>query len=206
MVLRFGMGRDPEAIDEGATGRGILTTLVGDSAGFSRDVRDAQARAIGSILDEAYTGARRTLIAEMARLRDVAAYLYEQERIDGNEFEAVMEGRLRPADADDWRAAAASPRPWATIPTTFQERAPRVLAMPPPSPVAAAHSAPLPILAPAAEADPVPFPPAAGDPSSAPARRQGRRLIANRRMPAMPGRLRRSMAAIVRDLAADADR
>ena len=130
MVLRFGMGRDPEAADEGATGRGILTTLVGDSAGFSRDVRDAQARAIGSILDEAYTGARRTLIAEMPRLRDVAAFLYEQERIDGNEFEAVMAGRLRPADADGWRAAAAAPRPWAAIPTTFQERSPRIRAMP----------------------------------------------------------------------------
>jgi hypothetical protein len=38
------------------------------------------------------------------------------------------------------------------------------------------------------------------------ARRVGRRLIASRRLPAMPGRLRRSMAAIVRDLAADADR
>ena len=58
----WGMGRDPEATDEGATGRGILTFLVGDtSAGFSRDVRDAQARAIRSILDEAYAGARRTL-------------------------------------------------------------------------------------------------------------------------------------------------
>ena len=204
MVLRFGMGRDPDAIDEGATGRGILTTLVGDSAGFSRDVRDAQARAIGSILDEAYTGARRTLIAEMPRLRDVAAYLYEQERIDGNEFEAVMEGRLRPADADGWRAAAAAPRPWAAIPTAFQERAPRVLAMPTPSAASGTRAAP-PILAPAA--DPVRFPPATGgDPSPAPARRQGRSLIANRRLPAMPGRLRRSMAAVVRDLAADTDR
>ena len=132
MVVRFGMGRDPEATDEGATGRGVLTTLVGEtSVGFSRDVRDAQARAIRSILDEAYTSARRTLIAEMARLRDVAAYLYEQERIDGDEFEAIMAGRLRSADVDGWRAAAASPRPWDAIPTTFQERFPSLSARPP---------------------------------------------------------------------------
>ena len=125
MVVKFGMGRDPEATDEGATGRGVLTTLVGDtSVGFSRDVRDAQARAIRSILDDAYTGARRTLIAEMPRLRDVAAYLYEQERIDGDEFEAVMAGRLRSADVEGWRAAAASPRAWDAIPTSFQERLP----------------------------------------------------------------------------------
>ncbi len=202
MVLRFGMGRDPEATDEGATGRGILTTLVGDSAGFSRDVRDAQARAIGSILDEAYTAARRTLIAEMPRLRDVAAYLYEQERIDGNEFEAVMAGRLRPADADGWRAAAASPRPWAAIPTTFQERVPR-RAMP--SLAAATHASLPPGLTPVTEHVPL-APAVSGDRPPAPARRQARRLIANRRLPAMPGRLRRSVAAVVRDLAADTDR
>jgi cell division protease FtsH len=204
MVVRFGMGRDPEATDEGATGRGILTTLVGDSAAFSRDVRDAQARAIGSILDEAYTAARRTLIAEMARLRDVAAYLYEQERIDGNEFEAVMDGRLRPADADGWRSAAASPRPWAAIPTTFHERSPRVIVTAPPAPVAPepqshADRAPEPVQVPVPAA-------AAGEPAPARTRRSGRRVIANRRLPAMPGRLRRSLAALVRDLAADAER
>ncbi len=207
MVHRFGMGRDPEATDEGPTGRGILTTLVGDPAGFSRDVRDAQARAIGSILDEAYTGARRTLIAEMPRLRDVAAYLYEQERIDGNEFEAVMEGRLRPSDADGWRAAAASPRPWAAIPTVYQERAPRVLAIPTPSssPVAIPTADPSPVFVPTA--DPASLPVAASvAPRLEPTRRLGRRLIAKRRLPAMPARLRRSMAAIVRDLAADTDR
>jgi hypothetical protein len=196
------MGRDPEASDEGATGRGILTTLVGESAGFSRDVRDAQARAIGSILDEAYTGARRTLIAEMPRLRDVAAYLYEQERIDGNEFEAVMDGRLRPADPDGWRAAAASPRPWAAIPTTFQERAPRIRAMPSPSPAVVLSPRPSPVFLPVPEPAGVPVA-TSGRPRTAPARRVGRRLIANRRLPAMPGRLRRSLAAVVRDLAAD---
>ena len=89
----------------------------------------------------------------MPRLRDVAAYLYEQERIDGNEFEAVMAGRLRPADADGWRAAAASPRPWAAIPTTFQERAPRIRAMP--SMAAATHASLPPSLTPAAEHGPI---------------------------------------------------
>ncbi|MBA2299169.1 MAG: ATP-dependent zinc metalloprotease FtsH, partial [Chloroflexi bacterium] len=156
MVVRFGMGRDPDATEDGATGRGILTTLVGDtSVGFSRDVRDAQARAIRSILDAAYTAARRTLIAEMPRLRDVAAYLYEQERIDGDEFEAVMGGRLRSADGDGWRAAASSPRAWDTIPTTFQERSPHVnvelppiVATPAPVRVPAPTPAPVRVLAP----------------------------------------------------------
>ena len=201
MVVRFGMGRDPDAIDEGPTGRGILTTLVGDAATFSRDVREAQARAIGSILDDAYTAARRTLIAEMARLRDVAAYLYERERIDGTEFEAVMEGRVRPTDVEGWRAAAASPRPWAAIPTTFQERPVPMAPVPTPAPASEPLSPPR--RAPARA--PIP----AGVVSEAkPLRPRGapRRVIGHRRLPAMPGRLRRSIAAIVRDLAADAER
>ena len=200
MVVRFGMGRDPEATDEGATGRGVLTTLVGDtSVGFSRDVRDAQARAIRSILDEAYSQARRTLIAEMPRLRDVAAYLYEQERIDGDEFEAVMAGRLRSADVDGWRAAAASPRPWDAIPTIFLERSPAAVA------AAAILARPVPAATPTAspDADPVPLAP---DLPPERSRRTGRRLVLHRRLPPMPGRLRRSVAALVRDLAADTDR
>ena len=201
MVVRFGMGRDPEATDDGPTGRGILTTLVGDtSVGFSRDVRDAQARAIRSILDDAYTSARRTLIAEMSRLRDVAAYLYEQERIDGDEFEAVMAGTLRPADVEGWRAASSSPRAWDAIPTTFHERSPRAVVVPP---VVAAmpETVVLPTPVPLAIPVPVTDEPA---PVRLP-RRPGRRILGNRRFPAMPGRLRRSVAAVVRDLAADAE-
>jgi cell division protease FtsH len=207
MVVRFGMGHDPEATDKGATGRGVLTTLVGDtSVGFSRDVRDAQARAIRSILDEAYTGARRTLIAEMPRLRDVAAYLYEMERIDGDEFEAVMAGRLRSSDGEGWRAAAASPRPWDAIPTTFQERLPVIDPAPPL--LEAPLPAPIPSALPATEPADVPVPdnpPITNDPPARP-RRPRRRFITHRRLPAMPGRLRRSVAALMRELAEDADR
>jgi cell division protease FtsH len=204
MVVRFGMGRDPDATDEGATGRGVLTTLVGDSSvGFSRDVRDAQARAIRSILDEAYSQARRTLIAEMRRLRDVAAYLYEQERIDGDEFEAVMAGRLRSSDVDGWRAAAASPRPWDAIPTAFEERSPAAVPALPDLAAAAPASTPTA----SSEAEPAPLPvPLASEPPPARSRRARRRLVTNRRLPAMPGRLRRTVAAMVRELATDTDR
>jgi cell division protease FtsH len=212
MVVRFGMGHDPEATDKGATGRGVLTTLVGDtSVGFSRDVRDAQARAIRSILDEAYSGARRTLIAEMPRLRDVAAYLYEKERIDGDEFEAVMAGRLRSADGDGWRAAAASPRAWDAIPTTFQERLPAIDPAPPLLSAPLVARLPPPILSevPGTESAPIPVPEASPDTTEPPPlrpRRPRRRFITHRRLPAMPGRLRRSVAALMRGPAEDADR
>jgi hypothetical protein len=112
-----------------------------------------------------------------------------------------MAGTLRPADVDGWRAAAASPRAWDAIPTTYLERPPRMIVTPPilavPETVPATPSMPdpLPNLEPAIP-EPAPF---------RRPRRGGRRLIANRRFPAMPARLRRTIAAIVRDLAADAD-
>jgi hypothetical protein len=139
----------------------------------------------------------------MSRLRDVAAYLYEQERIDGDEFEAVMGGRLRSADVDGWRAAAASPRPWDAIPTTFQERSPAVV------PAPSIHAAPVPAAVPSASPEPAPEPssvPLAPELPPVRTRRAGRRLVVHRRLPPMPGRLRRSVAAFVRDPAADTER
>ncbi|MGK2850377.1 MAG: ATP-dependent metallopeptidase FtsH/Yme1/Tma family protein [Candidatus Limnocylindrales bacterium] len=200
MVLRFGMGQDPESTDAGATGRGVLSILVGSSSeGMDGPVRDAQARAIRALLDDAYATARRTLLAEMGRLRRVAAYLYEQERIDGDAFDALMAGRLAPIDADDWRAAAAAPRPWETIPDLFTERR--------------AATAPVPLLAGdgvRSRTSPVVVQPSSSPiPSAAPAGRRLRgRLFrrprpAGHALPALSGRLRRSIAAMVRELAAD---
>ncbi len=207
MVVRFGMGSDPESTDDGATGRGILTTLVGtETVAVNTAVKDAQARAIRHILDEAYSTARRTLISEMARLRSVAGYLYEQERIDGDEFDALMAGALVPADTEGWRAAAALPRPWDSIEPMFAR------------PVTARPA--VPVEAPARVADPgppVPVPASVGvdrpEPVSSPVPvmtpgvgRTTRRGRAGRRLPALPIRLRRSFAAMVRELADEGER
>ncbi len=217
MVVKFGMGRDPDASDHGVTGRGILTTLVGrDSVGVNGAVKDAQARAIRHILDAAYATARGTLMTEMARLRCVAGYLYEQERIDGEEFEALMGGRLAPADPDGWRAAAASPRPWDDIEPMFGRP---VL---PPVPIAASAplgpghvAAPAPVASPASQRDGGPAggldiePKPVGVPTLPPlAPRVGRatrRTRTGRRLPALSTRLRRSFAAMVRELAEQGD-
>ena len=198
MVVRFGMGSDPESPDEGATGRGILTTLVGtQSVAVNTEVKDAQARAIRHILDEAYTAARRTLITEMRRLRAVAGYLYEQERIDGDEFDALMAGSLAPVDTEGWRAATASPRPWDSIEPLFDRP---VLAA---AIVRAAPALVEPATVPAIAETPVNTPPPFLTPVPPAARRGGppRRYRAGRRLPALPIRLRRSFAALVRELA-----
>jgi cell division protease FtsH len=203
MVVRYGMGADPEADDAGVTGRGILSTLVGTrSEGINGDVRDAQARAIRRILDEAYAAARATLLAEMARLRMVSAYLYEQERIDGDAFEALMAGRLSPLDAHGWRATAAAPRAWETIPALFSEaglarsrsvsRAGATVSGGVPS---AGHLRPAP--------SGIPLATDGGPALTGRGRRVRRSRGLVRSLPPIPGRLRRSMAAMYRALAED---
>ena len=84
---------------------------------MSGEIRTAQDRAIRAILDAAYANARSTLLAERERLNRVAAYLFEQERIDGDEFAAVFEGRALPSSDEigAWRDAAAKPREWSKI-------------------------------------------------------------------------------------------
>ena len=118
MVTKWGMGHDPDCADLGTSGRGTLSLrVVGDDASLSTGVRAAMDRAINATLDQAYTQAREALLAEMKRLTRVAAYLYEHERIDGAQFDALFEGTLSPsADVEkQWRSAKSQPRSWDEI-------------------------------------------------------------------------------------------
>ena len=118
MVTKWGMGHDPDGATPGPSGRGTLSLrVVGDETALSAGVRAAMDRAINSILDQAYTQAREALLAEIKRLTRVAAYLYEHERIDGAQFEALFDGSLAPsADMEKrWRSAESKPRSWDEI-------------------------------------------------------------------------------------------
>jgi cell division protease FtsH len=118
MVTKWGMGSDPDCTDPGVSGRGTLSLrVVGDETSLSAGVRAATDRAINAILDQAYSEARDTLLSEMRRLTRVAAYLYEHERIDGAQFEALFDGTLAPSpDAEkEWRSAKSRPRSWHEI-------------------------------------------------------------------------------------------
>ena len=109
MVTRFGMGRDPEAAEDGSSGRGVLSLLVPRTgSNLPSEVQPAATRAIRSILDQAYVDACETLAEHLDTLRRIAAYLVEEERVDGETFEELFEGRI------DVAAAAGSggrPRP-----------------------------------------------------------------------------------------------
>jgi cell division protease FtsH len=118
MVTKWGMGLDPDCADPGVSGRGTLSLrVVADDASVSTGVRAAMDRAINAALDQAYTQAREALLTEMKRLTRVAAFLYEHERIDGAQFDALYEGTLAPsADIEkQWRSAKSQPRSWDEI-------------------------------------------------------------------------------------------
>ncbi|HEY7589972.1 MAG TPA: AAA family ATPase [Candidatus Limnocylindrales bacterium] len=185
MVTKWGMGRDPEATDNGTSGRGALSFLVARSNGsLPSDVQAAATRATRAILDEAYAEACRTLVENMDLLRRLAAYLVEQERVDGETFDALVEGRIDVPNAlDEWRPAAARPRAWAEIePYHAGRRKPVAL----PTPVAAMTPTPV-TVAPAPAVDlPAPTPIAPAIEAKARARRDRRRSF-----PSIPRRLRR---------------
>ena len=118
MVTRWGMGVDPEATDGGISGRGSLGFLTPAPGGrnLPLDVQGAATRAIRSILDTAYAEASRTLVEHMDTLRRLAAYLVEHERVDGETFDELFDGRRAvPNAGDEWRAATARPRAWGEV-------------------------------------------------------------------------------------------
>src|SRR3954470_12080181 len=115
MVNRWGMGRDPRESESG--GRGSLSFFAAKpGATLPSELQGAATRAVAAILDEAYRDARETLIANMARLRRIGAYLIQHERLDGDTFDALFDGTLEVPDAEnEWRPAAARPREWGAI-------------------------------------------------------------------------------------------
>jgi cell division protease FtsH len=118
MVNRWGMGRDPRAeADQGASGRGALSFFAAKRDGsLPSELAAASTRAIAALLDEAYGAARQTLLDNLDVLRKIGVYLVQQERIDGDAFDALFDGRIDVPDADvEWRPAAARPREWASI-------------------------------------------------------------------------------------------
>ena len=139
MVTKWGMGRDPEATDGGGTsGRGDLGFLVASPSGsMPSGVQAASTRAIRAILDEAYESAYRTLVEHVDTLRRLAAYLVEHERLDGETFNDLFEGRIDvPRATEEWRPTTSRPRAWDEVAVLADRRFPRVE----PAPVAIAAS------------------------------------------------------------------
>jgi cell division protease FtsH len=123
MVTRFGMGRDPDAADAGLSGRGVLSLLVPRTGGnLPSEVQPAATRAIRAILDKAYADACDTLAEHLATLRRIAAFLVQEERLDGETFAALFDGSIEvPSAEGEWRPAGTRPRDWADV-VPFRDR------------------------------------------------------------------------------------
>ncbi len=117
MVHRWGMGRDPGQKHVGASGRGALSFFAAKRDGaLPSELQGAATRASAAILDEAYRKARETLVEHIDKLRRIGAFLVREERIDGDTFDALFEGRLAvPDEGGEWRPASSRPRDWTTI-------------------------------------------------------------------------------------------
>ena len=124
MVNRWGMGHDPRATPDGggdaslgASGRGTLSFIAAKKDGsLPSEIQAAATRAVAAILDDAYATSRQTLLENMDKLRTIGVYLVAQERIDGDTFDALFDGKIDVPDAEtEWRPAAARPREWAAI-------------------------------------------------------------------------------------------
>ena len=120
MVNRWGMGRDPKADETntaGSSGRGTLSFFAAKrDAALPSELQGAATRASAALLDDAYAAARQTLIDHLDQLRRIGVYLVQQERIDGDTFDALFDGKIEVPDADvEWRPAAARPREWSSI-------------------------------------------------------------------------------------------
>ena len=195
MVTKWGMGRDPEAADGGTSGRGDLGFLVASSSGsMPSGVQAASTRAIRAILDDAYESAYRTLVEHVDTLRRLAAYLVEHERLDGETFSDLFEGRIDvPRATEEWRPTTSRPRAWDEVAVLADRRFPRV--EPAPVAIAASQAEPeaaesTPAVAPAAamaeaSAAVAPRSPTDAWPSAAPPRRRLPR--AGRGLAARPG-------------------
>jgi cell division protease FtsH len=129
MVTRWGMGHDPQDAVPGHHGRGNRLSLrVRDENNqVSEATSEAMERAILDILNTAYERALSTVRTEMPRLNAVAAYLFEHERMDGEEFEGLFVGRI-PVTAEEisaWKAGTANmappiiehPKPLVSVPS-----------------------------------------------------------------------------------------
>jgi cell division protease FtsH len=115
MVTRWGMGHDPTDASPGHHGRGNRLSLrVRDEHNkVSEATSEAMERAILEILNTAYERALSTVRSEMPHLVAVASYLFEHERMDGDDFEALYRGSITVSDAAiaAWRAGTADPVP-----------------------------------------------------------------------------------------------
>ena len=135
MVSRWGMGRDPEDTSKAShhgRGRRLSLRVRDEGNTVSAATAEAMERAIHNILETAYGRAIEAIRAEMPRLENVAAYLFANERMNGDDFEAVYSGftAVSAGDIAAWRAGTVDPMSGLDRPRALQGVGPRPASRP----------------------------------------------------------------------------
>lgn len=105
MITKYGM---TEALGPITYGQDQGEPFLGRDMGHIRDYSEATASAIDketrSIMNDAYTKTHGILEQHLDQLHDVAAFLFKHEKMSGEEFRLVMEGKMQGLPSDDTNA------------------------------------------------------------------------------------------------------
>ena len=103
MVTKYGMSDllGPIMFGESETGGVFLGRDIAHNRNYSEEIASKIDGEIHRIINEGYAETERKLTEHMDKLHTVAQYLFEHEKIDGDEFIALMENNAFLDSADD---------------------------------------------------------------------------------------------------------
>ena len=103
MVTKYGMSDElgPIMFGESETGGVFLGRDIGHNRNYSEEVASKIDHEIHGIINGGYAETERKLTENMDKLHEVAQYLFEHEKLDGEQFTALMEGKPIPEDVNE---------------------------------------------------------------------------------------------------------
>ncbi len=103
MVTKYGMSSElgPIMFGESESGGVFLGRDFGHNRNYSEEVASKIDHEIHKIINGGYAETERKLTEHMDKLHEVAQYLFEHEKLDGDQFAALMEGRPIPEETTE---------------------------------------------------------------------------------------------------------
>lgn len=96
MVMKFGFSDKLGPICYGSEqGEVFLGRDINQTRNYSEEIASLIDKEIFSVVDTAYNQAAKILNDNMAKLHEIAKVLFEKEKLDGEEFKALMEGKYQ---------------------------------------------------------------------------------------------------------------
>jgi len=103
MVTKYGMSDElgPIMFGDSETGGVFLGRDIGHNRNYSEEIASKIDSEIHRIIDNGYKETEHKLTEHMDKLHEVAKYLFEHEKVDAEQFIALMEGTPIPDDTAD---------------------------------------------------------------------------------------------------------